>query len=417
MNKKSLTALVLSGGGARGAYEAGIMHYIRSVMTKKYNLKKHFDIYCGSSVGAINTCYLASTAEYDPIDRGNTLYNTWSQLKQDEIYLRDTSALRSFLYKATKGITFNLFKNPKKQKAGDYFSGFFDTTPLPNFIKKHIDFKLLNQSVDKGPVTAIALTASNLTTDELVLFLKKKADHPYIGPYKTIETDLNIDHPIASGAIPIIFPPRKIGNYYYMDGGIKLNTPLSPAIQLGAKKILIIGLHNEQERVSRRTIEQGLIYPPTLGEIIGKVLNSIFLDKITYDVEQLERINRIITWTKELYGPNYLKDLNHMLQISGEEVEVAKRGLKELKVLSLFPSRDIREIFHISLTNPGTYQKHFGRLEKFLLKILDVDLIQGQDFLSYLMFLPDYLTMLLELGIEDAKAKEDEIVEFLTCED
>lgn len=409
-----LTALILSGGGARGAYEAGVMHYIHSVLSVERKILHHFDIYCGSSVGSINTCYLASASHLDPVTRGNTLYRTWKDLKQEQIYLRDVRSLSSFILRTMGGLTLNFFRSPRKEYAtsSTHFQGFFDTRPFPFFLKHHISFRDLNKNVDEGVVTAVALTATNLRTDHMELFIKKKAGHPYKGPYTVNETKLSFRHALASAAIPIFFPSIRINGTYYVDGGLRLNTPLSPAIQLGAEKILLIGLHNTEERRSQNEILDSDI-PPTLGELIGKVLNSIFLDRADYDIEQLERINAILSWGKARYGENFLDEINKVASKIKKRKNIEKRSLKEIKALSIFPSRDIRKVFFECINEPRTFKQNFGAFEKMFLKILDVDIIRGQDFLSYLMFLPNYLGQLLELGYEDAKAKRDEIAEFL----
>lgn len=414
---KIKTALVLSGGGARGAYEAGIMHYVLSVLIPKYKLPGHFDVYCGSSVGAINTCFLASAAHDDPVSAGNKLYQTWKDLRQDEIYARNLAALTSLIVKSASGMMLNVFRTAKRKPTIDdshHFKGLFDTSPLPKFLKKHIDFKLINANVDKGPVSAVSVTATNLATGYMELFVKKKKSLPYTGQYVFRDTDLVPEHAVASGAIPIAFPPQKIGKYFYVDGGLRLNTPMSPAIQLGANRIFIIGMHNVAARAKHVGSEVDVVYPPTLGQVIGKVLHSIFLDRIDYDMEQMTRINRIIEWGEMCYGADFLDEINTMLEKKRIRGDVADRGLQNLKALNIYPSGDIAGIFANTIQEPKVYASFFGGFEKLLLKILDVDFIQGQDFLSYLMFVPEYIHKLLELGYHDAQKNEDRILEFFS---
>lgn len=413
---RPLTALILSGGGARGAYEAGVMHYVNSVLSQDSNIISHFDVYCGSSVGSINTCFLASAAHQDPVTRGNSIYHTWKDLKQEQIYKRDVSSLTGFLLRAAGGITLNFLRSPQRANRENvtHFRGFFNTQPFPFFLKDHISFKDLNRNVDEGLVTAVAVTTTNLRTDQMELFIKKKPSHPYRGPYTVHETRLSFKHAMASAAIPIFFPAIRIQGTYYVDGGLRLNTPLSPAIQLGAEKIFLIGLHNVEERRSQLD-DLDIELPPTLGELIGKVLNSIFLDRADYDLEQLDRINSIISWGKSRYGENFLDELNKTASKIKNRKTIEKRSLKNIQAFSIFPSRDIRKVFYECITEPHVYKKYFGAFEKLFLKILDVDIVQGQDFLSYLMFLPNYLNRLLELGYEDAKAKHDEIAAFLAA--
>lgn len=418
MSKRPTFGVVLSGGGARGAYEAGVLTYLHEKILSKKSTIKNFDIYCGSSVGAINTCYLVSSAFLAPEERADKLFRTWKDLKQDEIYVRNLSGFTGFLVNALKGISLNFFRSPKKgpTKPNQHFNGFFDTKPLPKFIGKHIDFIELNRAVSKGPIQAVTLTATNMMTDSMELFVHKKRTVAYTGPYPVNETMIDVEHAMASGAIPIAFPPVKVGKHFYMDGGLRLNTPLSPAIQFGADRIFIVGLHSASERRHVYQSDAEPDYAPTLGDILGKVLNSIFLDRIEYDLEQLHRINRISEWGRMCYGDNFVSEINKMLAQKKIRGDIANRGLKDLKVCSIFPSRDLREVFGACLAEPHAYSKHFGSFEKLLLRVLDVDLIQGRDFLSYLMFMPNYLGKLLELGYADARTKEAEITEFLKRE-
>lgn len=418
-DQNNRTALVLSGGGARGAYEAGVIHYITTVLAPETGIRPTFDIYCGSSVGAINTCYMASMAHDDPVKKGNTLYKTWKELKQDEIYARNLAALTSFIAKSTAGMALNIFRSSKRvPRTTDkhHFRGLFDTSPLPKFLTKHIDFKQLNANVTKGPVSAVSVTATNIATGYMELFVKKKKTLPYTGGYVFRETEIEYHHPLASGAIPVAFPPHKIGKYYYCDGGLRLNTPMSPAIQLGANRIFIIGLHNIAAREALVGSEIDVVYPPTLGQVMGKVAHSIFLDRIDYDMEQLTRINRIIEWGRMHYGADFLEQINAMLKTKRITGDIASRGLQDIRALNIFPSQDIAGIFAGCLSDPKSYVGFFGMLEKLVLRVLDVDLIQGRDFLSYLMFLPNYLVKLLELGFEDARTQRDKIAAFFASE-
>lgn len=415
-HSKNSYALVLSGGGARGAYEAGVIHYVRSVITPNHNILKNFDIYCGSSVGSINTCYCASRAHGDAVEKGNGIYQAWKNLKQDQIYKRNFSALTQFLFQSTAGVTLNFFRKTDRasRKSQElYFKGLFDTTPLQKFLTDNINFKQLNHNVQKGPVSAVSITATNLHTGYLELFVKKKPQLQYSGGYVFRPTEINHHHAMASSAIPIAFPSHQIDKYYYCDGGLRLNTPMSPAIQLGANKIFIIGLHNKEERQALKGSEANDVLPPTLGEIIGKIFHTIFLDRIEYDLEQLTRINRIIEWGEMTFGEDFLDQINQTVSRKNFTGDIASRGLKNIEVFSIFPSRDVRDLFSESLEDKK-WNNYLGPFEKMLLKMLDVDLIQGKDFLSYLFFMPSYLEKLIQLGYEDAQAKHNEIVNFLS---
>jgi NTE family protein len=413
------TALVLSGGGARGAYEAGVLHYLRTAIPPKLGGGHHFEVQCGSSVGGINICFMASM-EHDPLQQGQKIYHLWRTLKQDQIYKRNIGALGSFLGRTTKGISLNLLKlnpfssDPDKKKEEVHFRGFLDTSPLPEFLKR-IDFRQIGRNIKKGFLDAVTLTATNIAAGRMELFIEKKASVEYTGEYAHHLTELACEHAMASAAIPIIFPPVMVKNIYYTDGGLKLNTPMSPAIQLGASKIFIIGLHHHYHPGEQLMYAASPSAHPTLGQLVGQVMNALFLDRIQYDIEQLTRINRLVEWSIKVYGKDYLDKINNMLLKEGIRGDIANRGLRKLQVFNITPSKDIAELFAECYDEVGA-KESFTAFEKMLLRLLDIDPKAGVDILSYLSFMPTYLKRLLALGYEDAEAHREQIIEFLMAE-
>lgn len=410
-------AIVLSGGGARGAYEAGVMHYIRTALPKRAR-NQAFQIYCGSSVGAINTCSLASRAE-NPESQGTQLRAAWDNLRQENIYRRDMAALSKLLVNSFAGMASNIFRKPKTdgEESGIHFHGLVDTSPLEKFLQRMIAWDQLKLNVDRKIVHGVSVTLTNMDSGQLEFFIHKHPSVEYHGDYPVRFLPLHWKHVMGSAAIPILFPAVEINQTYYADGGLRLNTPMSPAIHMGADRLLVIGMHDSQEG-SQGEIEVTAprLAPPTLGEIIGKILNSIFLDRLDHDLRQMQRINNIIDWSEKEYGLDYLPRVNKMLQREGIKGDVASRGLRRLSVLQVSPTVDVREIFLDVLLSPKG-QAAFSSYEKFLLKMLDVDMHRGQEFLSYFLFLNDYLKALTQLGYEDAKKKHDQLTEFLSWEE
>ncbi|MBX7148487.1 patatin-like phospholipase family protein [bacterium] len=413
----SSLGLVLSGGGARGAYEAGVLYYIRTQLDKQLPKPVNFDVLCGSSVGAINSIYMAATAE-NPAFQGKMLHQLWKDLKQENVYCRNLKAMGTLVGKTVKNITHNLLgvtQNKLEHKLGSlsHFKGILDTSPLKPYINKLVDFRSIGKNIKNGHLSAISLTATNVSTGRMELFIQKRSNLRYTGEYPHQLTELAAEHALASAAIPIIFPPVQVRGTYYTDGGLKLNTPMSPAIQLGANKILIVGLHHRYQ--AGETIPT-LVPPnqyPSLGQLVGQVMNALFVDRIQYDIEQLTRINRIVEWSEKVYGKNYIDKINSMLLREGIKGDVANRGLKKLKVFELSPSHDISEIFSEWFQHRSEQDKSFTFFEKILLRALDIDPIAGVDILSYLAFVPGYIKLLLELGYQDAKVHKEELIEFL----
>ncbi len=410
----STLGIVLSGGGARGAYEAGVMHYIRTALPTRAKTRP-IQLYCGSSVGAINVSYLASQAD-NTERQGTHLRRAWESLRQDEIYRRDATAVARLLFTSFAGMTANIFRKPKPDSnvSGIHFRGLVDTSPFPKFLNRMISWSRLNENVERGLVQGISITLTNMRSGQLEFFINKHPSTNYHGNYLVRFGKIGWRHVMGSAAIPILFPAVEIDGIYYADGGLRLNTPMSPAIHMGADRVLVVGMHDSSEaNTGAAARPTGKPSPPTLGEIIGKILNSIFLDRLDYDIKQMNRINHIIDWAEEVYGDNFLESVNSMLRTKGITGDVASRGLKRLKVYAVSPSRDIRDLFAEVLRGPGGLSG-FTAFEKMLLKLLDVDMHRGQEFLSYFLFLPDYLRALTQLGYDDAKRKHDDLTEFLS---
>ncbi len=401
-------ALVLSGGGARGAYEAGIIHYIRTMLPEAARTRR-FDIQCGSSVGAINTCFMVSTA-HDHNLQARDIKRLWENLRSENIYKRNMGAMTSFLRKSSTGMLMKLFKS--SGKSNPHFPGFLDTAPFTPFIREAMDWKQLTRNIRDGLIDALSLVATNVLTGRLELFIQKHEETAYHGDCIAHLTKITPDHARASAAIPIMFPAVMIDDVPYIDGGLRLNTPLSPAIHLGADRVLAVGLsHRAQpgEDVPQRG-QKGR--QPALGAVVSRVMNAIFLDRVQYDFEQLNRINRIIEWGQEVHGESFLEEINTMIQQKNFSGDIADRGLKHIKVLRIRPSEDIGEIFRRCFRKRDKDELTF--FEKFLLRMMDVDPYSGVDLLSYISFSPEYLKQLLALGFEDARSQHEEIKAFMT---
>jgi NTE family protein len=408
-------ALVLSAGGARGAYEAGVIYYIRMGLPKK-TASRNFEILTGTSVGAMNTCGMASTAQ-DPQLQGKSLKEMWFSLNQSNIYRRDISATTHFLGSTLGGImrnflTFNPFHIASRK--GPHFESFLDTAPLKEFLTKVIAWPKIEKNILQGPVDAVALSVTNLNNGSNELFFQKKPSVVYRGHYVHHEGALKPEHAIASAAIPIIFPPEKIGKTYYADGGLRLFTPISPAIQLGADRLIVVGMRKRPkpmqpykggQRISTKT--------PTIAEQLGRMLNGLFLDRIEFDMEQLDRINTIIDISEKIYGKNFLEKINERMKKESYKTDIATRGLKKIEGMEIQPSEFVNNIFLRWFQKGEKGHFKFSALEKILVRLLDIDPTSGSDLLSYLIFAPQYIRDLFDLGYEDAKRKKDRLVEIM----
>jgi NTE family protein len=380
-------------------------------------IKKAFQIYSGTSVGALNTSAMAALAT-DPKLQAEKIKEFWFTVRQEDIYRRDLGATTHFLGSTLGGILRNLFTfNPFRltNRKGPHFNSFLDTTPLKNFLNKLIPWNQITKNVKSGLIDAVAINVTNLQNGRHELFLQKNPDTPYQGHYKTYEVDLSVEHALASAALPIIFPPIKIGEVYFADGGLRLFTPMSPAIQLGADRLVVIGLRyrSPTDVVPKKMKSHHLNREPTIALQMGRMLNGVFLDRIEYDMEQLERINTIVETSEKVYGNDYLKRLNQTMAKGKLTVDIANRGLRKIRALEIKPSHSISTLFIHWAKRAKKQGFTFSAFEKMLMRLLDIDPETGSDLLSYVTFAPEYLKDIFELGYQDGKRFHNDLVDIL----
>lgn len=404
--------LVLSGGGARGAYEAGVLHYLRSGLPEKFR-SLTIPILSGTSVGAINTAAMAAFAD-QPSAQSRVLKELWLSMAQEKIYQRNFTALLSFLKSTLQGTISNLLSfNPKKSNNKHiHWGSLLDTAPLEKFLRNALPWKNIAKNILQGPLDAVALSTTNLTTGNVEIFLHRKKKHRYQKIFPTIEGPIGVKHAMASSAIPIIFPSIKIGKYYYADGGIRLFTPTAPAIHLGADKLIIIGLRHRilpQELQTRGKVPR--IRKPRVSDQLGRIFNGVFLDHMHYDVEQLNRVNALLELGKEEYGEDFLKRINSRLHQTHQKLNIPNRDFREIRTVVIYPSEVISNLYNRWLQGIDPKGFKFSAFEKLLIQVLDVSPAHGSDLLSYLTFEPGYLKALFEMGYQDALAQKFQFLE------
>jgi NTE family protein len=410
MSSTSRAALVLSGGGARGAYEAGVLHYVRTALPPACR-RARLPILCATSVGAVNAAFMASTAD-DPESQGARLRSLWEGVDESRVFRRDWAAVGRFVLHTMVALAGNFLRvDPGRRRRGarSRFVSLFDTEPFPDYLRSLIDFPRIERNLAEGHIDALTVAATSLDTDRTELFIQKRSDIVYRGDYRVHEVAISAPHVLASAAIPFAFPPVKIGGTYYCDGGVRLNTPMSPAIQLGADRILVIGSHARSEK-RLAAARAGAEYPSP-GRLIATVTEAVLRDKLRSDQEQLERVNRIIQSGQDLYGADFLAKLNARLcQLPGGA------AIREIHALALSPSRDVSQLFRDQLRDNPYLDDSFSPFERFAMRLFAIDPREGSELFSYLVFAPRYVRALLDLGYEDARAHHRELVSFFTGE-
>jgi len=383
------TAVVLAGGGARGAYEAGVVAGIVEILRDQGRERAPFSVFTGTSVGAINATWLAAHADRPDMNVGGLL-EQWRSLELRE-HLR-VSPMR-FLWPSRVG-----------ERLG---RSFIDPRALEALVQDRIPFGRLHDNVENGVVQALVVAALNIATAKTTMFAEvapgarfvPSRDPRRLGSLTRIECG----HVLASAAIPLVFPARRIGAEHYCDGGIRFNTPLAPAIRSGATRLVVVSaLHREEadddcgER-RRRTAA----YPSPLF-ILGKVLNALLLDPINYDLGVMRRFNRLWAVLEETLTADEMHRVRALLE------ETRGVSYRRLESLVFHPSQDIGDITtrHAKRLGakslPGVLLALSARLRARF----------ESDLLSFVLFDGDFAEELISLGRRDAEERADEIISF-----
>jgi NTE family protein len=380
---KSL-GLVMTGGGARGAYQAGVLERIGEIQRIRAQ-GNPFAIIGGTSAGAINGGALAA-GSYDFGATTETLARLWSNLKPSDVFRCDV------LTQAQNSLTWILDLSFGGIAGGGNAHSLLDAAPLNHFLKKHLDCDRIEANIKGGFLYALAVSATNYNSGKSYLFIQGKKGHPMWNRSRrvTLATKITVDHICASAAIPLVFRPVKLqtaqGTAFFGDGCIRLQQPLSPVVRLGAKRIVAIGargesLEHQEEATDHRD--------PSLAQIMGVLFNVMFLDHLATDIEHLERLNQL------------LSD-GHIGQPGTEACE----KMRPLKVLALTPSVNLSQVAEV-------HQKDMPYLIQYFINSLGRDAASCADLMSYLLFTSKYTKELIEIGYGDADKRIDEIESFL----
>ncbi len=419
--KRQTYALVLSGGGARGAYEAGVIYYLRTQMPRAIARAPLFQIYCGTSVGAINSSFLASTAA-DPLYQGAQLRKIWRELTVEDVYNVSSQALAGFLVKsgffaATNffGLN-NLLERKSDSKSSVFpFRSILDTTPFMYFLRRNVAWTAMHRNIERRLVDAVTVSTTHMLSGHLALFVEK---HPEVefrgGGPAPILTSLSPKHVLASAALPLIFPIIRINRQFYGDGSLRQNTPMSPAIRLGADRLLVLSVHSPPgKRPSPGTHLAQYEAEPTLADILGRLVDVLFEDKLSYDLEQMRRINFLIDQFELAGGAGALARLSSgSAQAREPGKDIAE--MKSVLPLVISPSEDIGVIASHHFKRLSLRREALSPVHRFFSSVVDSSGDGNNDFLSYLLFQREYLESLIQLGFEDARRAHDDLEEFFS---
>jgi len=370
--------LVLTGGGARAAYQVGVLKGIAAILPRAvYN---PFPIICGTSAGAINALSIAGRAGPFRL-RTSKLESIWHNLRASDVYRTNALAVAT-----------NVFHIAVSLLHSGYGIGrpisLLDNTPLREMLENYVKFDYLETAIGNGELEAIAISAMSYASGQSVTFFQGQQNiHPWNRARRRGEkTELTIDHLMASTAIPSLFPAVQLQGGYFGDGAVRQLKPISPALHMGAEQLLIIGVSDNATLANKAP---QLEHSPSIAQIMGHMFNSAFIDAVESDLETLRSINRLASVI-----PQSLKDNNGITDLNAVEV------------LSISPSQSIDQIA----------EEHIHELPrslKLFLKLIGATAQGGgTSAASYLLFEPGFSRKLIALGLSDALVQEDAIRSF-----
>jgi NTE family protein len=380
MSKK--TALILSGGGARGAYQVGVLKGLAEIL-KKEEIENPFQILSGVSAGAINTAHLASHAG-DFSTAVEKLIYLWSQIKSDQVFKVNLFSLNKF--------SFSQLLKMNGESLGNKFNSLLDTDPLRSLLLEHIDFSQIQKNVEKGKFESVIITANSYFHNAAVSFMaehKEKSKKSWNDSRRMAQnTEINVDHVLASSAIPILFPPIQINKTDFGDGCVRNTTPCSPSLRMGAEKLFVIGVRSQKafERgADLNILDNTEEHRVSMISLVNTLLNAVLLDSVEQDVQRIMRINELISQV--------------------QSVSSKKSGhLKEVPALCISPSINIGQLAR-------QYAHKLPRLLRTSLSTFG-SLDDAHEIISYLMFDADFCKKLISYGYDDALENKKEITNF-----
>ncbi len=369
--------LLLSGGGARASYQAGVLRYIADHFPGA-----DFENLTGVSAGAINAAFLSNTAG-SLSDSASQLVKNWEDIRAEHVFASESS------FGFFRGLVFRRSAGIDEDGSGP---AMLDTEPLRQFLRDCLNpeddvITGITRKLHSGRLRAVAIVTTNYATGQTVTWVQGRNISRWERPTRVgINTTLTVDHIMASTSIPILFPAVRIGDAYYGDGGIRLSAPLAPLVHLGSTRILAISTRYQRSRAEAD--DPAFVGYPPLSQIFGLLMNAIFLDALDQDALTMDRINALL-----------------------EQLPARKRlGLRPIDLLVLRPSVDLGKM-------AGEYESKVTGVLGLISRSMGAARSKSPDWLSMLLFEPDYVSRLIEIGYQDAHDQRDQLDRFFGAED
>ena len=373
--------LILTGGGARAAYQVGVLKAIAELLPRRSH--SPFQVICGTSAGALNAATLAVNSKNFSMGV-QYLVNTWKNFHASQIYRTDVIGVLNNTTLWLTGVVFRLLGINRLNRVS-----MLDNSPLIEFLEEILPCEKIQESIDAGLLHALSITASGYGSGQSVTFYQGVKE---LLPWRRngrmgVPTQIETKHLLASASLPFLFKPTLINREYFGDGSMRQISPIGSALHLGATRIMVIGVTTIEyvDQSQRSDIHEY----PTLAQIAGHALNSIFLDHMDVDLERVKKINDLVA-------------------IMPAEMR-ASTNLKHVDVMVISPSQPIDKIAE-------RYVKELPWTIRLLLRLVGARHHSGVTLVSYLLSERNYCRALIDLGYQDALNRRDEIMKFLEAQ-
>ena len=387
----TVAAIVLAGGGARGAYEAGVLRYLRDEVPGGATFAPR--ILCGTSVGAIHASFLAATADR-PAEQGRALAAIWEDLELGDVFRLGLA---------------DLVQAWRRMGGGEAApGGLVDAAPLEELVRNRIPWERLRANIDGGVVGALSVSATEVSTGKTVVFVDRTGGGvpPWSRDAHVVARARAIGplHTLASAAIPFVFPAVRVDGEFFCDGGLRQNTPLSPALRLGAERVLVVGARHAPRIATDAAQERAREADfPTPLFLAGKVLNALLLDRIDYDLARLEGFNTMLDGLEKAFGPDAIARLAETMQGSRGQ------AYRRVRAVYVRPSKDIGRMAGEYASSDEFRSRTKGLTGRLARRLANREASREADFLSYFLFDGGFARQLMALGFEDARARHADL--------
>lgn len=427
------TGLVLGGGAARGAYEAGVLAYLREELHAELGAHVDIDIVAGTSVGAINACFFAGSAAA-PESQAELLVEKWRSLRIDDVLRIGAGDLM----RAARDLVRRTPLRVTDERPG---GGLVDPRGLEEVVRSGIGWRDISRNIRSGKLEALSISATRVATGHTTVFIQRRQrDAPPWSRdphYRALAVRIGPFHALASAALPILFPAVPVGGELYVDGGLRQNVPLSPALRLGAERVIVVSLRHRpvatallpsgEERPvlvaappppeKRGMLRRKAAHPspseeayPTGPFLLGKTLDALLLDRVDEDLNRLRRFNAIIEAGARAYGASFEKVINEAL------VPMRNQPMRYVRNLLVHPSEDLGTLAADYVRSEEFRKRASGLVGSFLRRMVESEARNKADLASYLLFDGGFADRLVDLGRRDARARREQWIRFFSNE-